>query len=992
MSAPKNPMVEASRERERIQDLRTDDARRLGGSSPRRPWTASIGVDCWSRKRCSMATDDDALDLGPLLAALAQGAKAAATLPVADDFEFQASFPEFAGPLQEAQAVYDPTFWESIADTCDVLVEQVEAYLNEDTVLTLDQLGQAAWQKSQSSYTRMLDGVVDMPKPQETYRIVRSNDRTRPFIPKVHPDKPFGVVPLSLELQPGSGYETRMGSLQGSSTLPPDVIVPDQYVKHPYQKEIEDFVYTEKQLQAEEPVGDAIPKRTTLSATWIDTPEALQTLVQRLEENVTEIALDLEAHSYRSFAGLVCLLQLTVRNEEGAAENYLVDTLKLFHDLNAALAPALANPKIVKVMHGADSDIQWLQRDFGLYVVNLFDTGRAARALHYPSAGLAHLLHRFVGIEADKSHQLADWRQRPLTDDMEQYAIQDTHYLLDIYDRLRWELEQSKSETSIRDVLDTSRKLCLIRYAGEAPFSPTGYRVLLSRRGRRQVDLNDVQRATLESLWEWRDATARREDESPIYVCPNQSLLRIATSRPSTLASLQALFKPLPPLVLRHSSEILDRIRNSGDDSHHPDDDDEVARSSEGTMGTPSASSAFFKPATGEKERLRRGMMSPVLATEALFQRAGWTTPFNPGVGDNGPSSSAADTEIEGTGKPRRLLAVDSSNDNFIAKASGDRGLEFSGGAVSGIRSADGTATVNVSKASSGASVVTQDGESYDLARSASSQISGQLKLTSNEAIPSVLGLISNAIGEEEEDAAAPEGAEGTAAPQIDEADYPIPKSMREIYNISNRNRRFKKAGSPTPERGVTPTSEKEKEELAKAEALLRERGHLDTGYFEELPGSPGKRARTKSTGRESEESVPPETAVSKEEDINFMKEIGWIQSKAELDSITAARRDTPSRGTPGRDSAGGDSSRNTPYGSDYSNTMGLLNPQGIGSNPFFSGAALVGGPLTQATRPDSRTRKGNTGGQKGKPSKVRQPIERPEKKDSRMHAYRKRG
>jgi len=28
-------------------------------------------------------------------------------------------------------------------------------------------------------------------------------------------------------------------------------------------------------------------------------------------------------------------------------------------------------------MHGADHDVLWLQRDFGLYLVNLFDTGQA---------------------------------------------------------------------------------------------------------------------------------------------------------------------------------------------------------------------------------------------------------------------------------------------------------------------------------------------------------------------------------------------------------------------------------------------------------------------------------------------------------------------------------------------------------------------------------------------------------------------------------------
>jgi exosome complex exonuclease RRP6 len=29
-----------------------------------------------------------------------------------------------------------------------------------------------------------------------------------------------------------------------------------------------------------------------------------------------------------------------------------------------------------QVMHGADKDIVWLQRDFGIYVCNLFDTGQ----------------------------------------------------------------------------------------------------------------------------------------------------------------------------------------------------------------------------------------------------------------------------------------------------------------------------------------------------------------------------------------------------------------------------------------------------------------------------------------------------------------------------------------------------------------------------------------------------------------------------------------
>jgi len=58
-----------------------------------------------------------------------------------------------------------------------------------------------------------------------------------------------------------------------------------------------------------------------------------------------------------------------------------VDALGLREHIGDALGPVFDNPKKVKVLHGADNDIQWLQRDFGLYIVNMFDTGQAARVL-----------------------------------------------------------------------------------------------------------------------------------------------------------------------------------------------------------------------------------------------------------------------------------------------------------------------------------------------------------------------------------------------------------------------------------------------------------------------------------------------------------------------------------------------------------------------------------------------------------------------------------
>jgi exosome complex exonuclease RRP6 len=96
-----------------------------------------------------------------------------------------------------------------------------------------------------------------------------------------------------------------------------------------------------------------------------------------------------------------------------------------------------------KVFHGSDLDVEWLQKDFGIYVVNMFDTGQAARALNYPHFSLSYLLQKFCQVQAQKHFQQADWRQRPLDPAMIRYAREDTHYLLYIYDCMRKELLHS---------------------------------------------------------------------------------------------------------------------------------------------------------------------------------------------------------------------------------------------------------------------------------------------------------------------------------------------------------------------------------------------------------------------------------------------------------------------------------------------------------------------------------------------------------------------
>jgi exosome complex exonuclease RRP6 len=132
-------------------------------------------------------------------------------------------------------------------------------------------------------------------------------------------------------------------------TIPQDIIAPSHHVAHPYQGEIEKLNYAEWQLVAPPDKPDAVPVASgPLEALWVDTPQALEHLTKDLE-SAREIAVDLEAHNYRSFGGITCLIQITIgfTNSRPERQNYLVDPFLLWQQLGQALGPAFADPKIV---------------------------------------------------------------------------------------------------------------------------------------------------------------------------------------------------------------------------------------------------------------------------------------------------------------------------------------------------------------------------------------------------------------------------------------------------------------------------------------------------------------------------------------------------------------------------------------------------------------------------------------------------------------------
>jgi len=285
--------------------------------------------------------------------------------------------------------------------------------------------------------------------------------------------------------------------------------------------------------------------------TVVDEEEALEALAAHLEE-CKEFAVDLEHHSYRSFKGFTCLMQISTREKD-----FIVDVLALRSRVRDALGKAFADQNTLKVMHGADNDVQWLQKDFGIFVASLFDTGQAARVLELPSKSLAYLLHHYCGIKANKKFQLADWRLRPLTREMMEYARGDTHNLLYVHDRLK-EALAARGPNCIDETLERSRDVCLKRYVLPSFDEGSYYEDLLKTDNRKE--LNDAQLAVYAALFKWRDATAREEDESLGYVMPRELMLRVAISAPSTARALMQECRGEVPLVAKHAEALADLI------------------------------------------------------------------------------------------------------------------------------------------------------------------------------------------------------------------------------------------------------------------------------------------------------------------------------------------------------------------------------------------------------------------------------------------------
>lgn len=278
----------------------------------------------------------------------------------------------------------------------------------------------------------------------------------------------------------------------------------------------------------------------------IEDDAALADLCSSLSEQPA-IAVDTESDSFHHYQEKVCLIQISDLDRD-----YIVDPLKI--DDLSPLKTLLEDPKILKILHGADYDIVCLKRDFDIALDNIFDTMIAAQFLAFPRIGLADLIDHFFGIRLEKKYQRHDWSRRPLEDEHLQYARGDTHWLLAVAEVLQYRLTEA-------GWLDAVMEECAVlqtrEWSGRTAHDSDFLRV------KKASTLDDTGKRVLRAVWEYREEQARQMDRPAFKVIPGHLLIDLARERPTDLDALGALIRTRSAAFRKHGEALVAAI-NAG--------------------------------------------------------------------------------------------------------------------------------------------------------------------------------------------------------------------------------------------------------------------------------------------------------------------------------------------------------------------------------------------------------------------------------------------
>lgn len=284
----------------------------------------------------------------------------------------------------------------------------------------------------------------------------------------------------------------------------------------------------------------------------ITTPQAWQACLKQLQAEES-LAIDLEANSMYVYREQVCLIQISIPEQD-----YIIDPVA---DLDlSGLGVLIADPAIEKVFHAAEYDLILLKKEYGWELNNLFDTMWAARILGYKRYGLANLLEELYEVKLNKRYQKSNWCKRPLTLPQLAYAQHDTHFLFRLRDHFIAELTAANRLEEAREIFAEQSQVT----PNDNQFDPDSFWSINGIN-----DLTNQQQAVLKKLNIYRDKEAQQRNLPLFKVISNKTLLLLAQEEPRSFNQLNQIQGMSWGQIRRYGEQILAAIE-AGRNAPHP--------------------------------------------------------------------------------------------------------------------------------------------------------------------------------------------------------------------------------------------------------------------------------------------------------------------------------------------------------------------------------------------------------------------------------------
>ncbi|WP_201577209.1 ribonuclease D [Psychrobacter okhotskensis] len=258
-----------------------------------------------------------------------------------------------------------------------------------------------------------------------------------------------------------------------------------------------------------------------VAITWVREQDGLAEVIDALA-TCGRVALDTEFIKRDTYYPRLALVQLNTGNHV-----YLLDAPQLqLADFWQALSEV-----DVAIWHACGEDLGIFYLLSGCPpLTNIFDTQVALSYLTGQlQMGYQQALDDQLDMHIDKEQSQSDWLQRPLSDEQEQYAIDDVRFLPALYLSLEYEL---KKQGLFEYVWADCQLYASDLYDAQHVEDEAMYLTMADYR------YNSQQMAILKAVATWREELARSTNQPRTFVIKKQAVREIITEKPTSMREL----------------------------------------------------------------------------------------------------------------------------------------------------------------------------------------------------------------------------------------------------------------------------------------------------------------------------------------------------------------------------------------------------------------------------------------------------------------------